>query len=176
MTSTCCVESMTWGAFNKFANRIGTNLCAIRVLRSAELPNCQLNLVREQKRAQSANSRSVCMPAQVDNSEKLRAIWRLCIIIYYFVFPVWPKAWENGCGAWKRETCLVCGRYLHGKSHSHLTCLSWLESYGFQTTRPPLANSFPTNSTVYQLDQCTNSTVVTRLLSNTFVVQLDRCK
>ncbi len=75
MTSTCCVESMTWGAFNKLANQVGTNLCAIRVLRSAELPNyCQLNLVREQKRAKSANSRSVCVPAQVDNSEKLRAI------------------------------------------------------------------------------------------------------
>ena len=90
----------TWGAFNKFAKWIETNLCTIRILRSAN--------------SQSANSRSVSMLAQVDNSEKLRTVWRICLIILFF--PVRPWAWENCCVAWKRETCLVCScyMYLHG--------------------------------------------------------------
>ena len=57
------------------------------------LPNSeyyQLNLVREQKTAQYANSRSVCMPAQVDNSEKLRAIWS-CALLYILFSLSGPK-------------------------------------------------------------------------------------
>ena len=49
-----------WSALNDLAKRIGTNLCTMCVLRSAD---CLLNLLGEQKRAQS-----------VDDSDKLRAI------------------------------------------------------------------------------------------------------
>ena len=38
------------------------------------LQNCLLNLLGEQKRAQSANLRYVCAAAQVGDSDKLRAI------------------------------------------------------------------------------------------------------
>ena len=38
------------------------------------LPNCLLNLLGEQKRAQSTNLRYVCTEAEVDDSDKLRAI------------------------------------------------------------------------------------------------------
>ena len=54
--SAYCFES----SLAECIERIGTNLCAIHVLCSAELPYCQLNLLREQNRAQSANMHSVC--------------------------------------------------------------------------------------------------------------------
>ena len=146
MTACCVDESMLVERIQQIAKRIGTNLCTIRVLRSAELPNCQIVswIWWESKSVRNLQIHAlfVCQPKLIVLKNCLQS--EDCAL--FFSPGLAPR--RERMVALRKSVRLTRSAVATYMVHVYCTriwhpwwqpCLWWLESYGFQSTRPLLA-------------------------------------